>query len=132
MVTLRDFNVSMLGNTASCQTVGSSPKCAILKRTTFIKLAHRSAGTDYPKMQIAIAATLRERHRYDPFPCEYASEQGATGAYFRQTGPCAISFLLQARYARARPNSGRVRGILRVLYQPLKIMHEPSFVVRWT
>jgi len=90
MVTLRDFNVSMLGNTASCQTVGSSPKCAILKRTTFIKLAHRRLGINHPKTQIAIAATRRERHRCDPFPCEYASEQGAAGVDFLLTVRCAI------------------------------------------
>ena len=90
MVTLRDFNVSTLGNTASCQTVGSSSKCAILKRTTFIKLAHRMLGIYHSKMQIAIAATRRERHRYNTFPCEYASEQGAAGADFRTTARCAI------------------------------------------
>jgi hypothetical protein len=67
MVTLSDFNVSIFGNTASRQTAGPSSKCAILKRTTFIKLAHRIAGTIHPKMQSALTATRREWCRVDFF-----------------------------------------------------------------
>jgi len=67
MTTLSDFNVSMFGSAASCQTAGSVCKFAILTRTTFIEPTRRGARVDYSKVRTALAATQGDYPRIDFF-----------------------------------------------------------------